>query len=196
MAFDPSYFHRYNVIDTCSVWNILASNTLYRAARNAGIEFLCTLFVIYECLNKPRKRITPCELTLQNTLKLARQKGEFKSYHLDIDDLQDVELLRNRKNLGMGELSSIALARKISQAFLSDDKKAIRLAEDVMSGVKPQTTSHLFGWLFFHRHLVDSDKDQIIDEQEQNERNLREQFENAYLEAMRCMIMNRKQKED
>ena len=54
MAIDPSSFHSVNVTDTCAVWNVLSSRTLYTAARLAGVVFVCTGFVVYECLFKPR----------------------------------------------------------------------------------------------------------------------------------------------
>jgi hypothetical protein len=55
MAVDPRSFHLYNVTDTCSVWNVLSSATLYQTARSAGCNFICTAYVVYECLLKLRQ---------------------------------------------------------------------------------------------------------------------------------------------
>ena len=61
MALDPSSFYKHNITDTCAVWNVLSSLLLYARAKSAGVVFICTRFVIYECLFKPRKLTTICE---------------------------------------------------------------------------------------------------------------------------------------
>jgi hypothetical protein len=117
------------------------------------------------------------------------QKNDFKSYPLDITDLQTIEILENRKRLGKGELSSIAFALKTRQAFLTDDQKARNLAKQVLQDKMSQTTPHLVGWLFFHSHLTDSDKSIVIREHTDMERPLARYFEDMYLEACRCRLM-------
>lgn len=164
MTIDPSEFQKYNVVDTCAVWNILSSRLLYIKANNAGCSFCCTFFVHYECLYKPRKIDKSEDSELKNRLKKAINNGKFKSYDLDLEDLQQIDILQKRKNLGKGELASIAFAKKTRQAFLTDDMKARKLAEQVMSRQFVQTTSHLVGWLFFENFLGDSDLKQILDE--------------------------------
>jgi predicted nucleic acid-binding protein len=189
MAIDPSRFYLHNIIDTCGVWNVLSSLTLYRQARIGGVNFICTGFVIYECLFKPRKSIHPCDLELCSRLHAAQQAADFKTYPLDIADLQTIEILENRKRLGKGELSSLAFALKTGQAFLTDDQKARKLAREVMRTSVTQTTPHLVGWLFFTRQLVDGEKDIIIREHEEMNRQLSNYFEEMYLEACRCRSM-------
>jgi len=164
---DPSTFYPYNVTDACSIWNILSSEKLYKAAISVDTKcyFCCTHFVYYECLVKARKNETPEELELQQRLISEQKKnGQFKDYHIDIEDLQEIDILKKRKNLDKGELSSIVFAKRTHQAFLTDEKDARSVAEQVMSEGMVQTTPHLFGWLFYRNGLIDSDKEQILRE--------------------------------
>ena len=189
MAIDPSNFQLYNISDTCAVWNVLSSRTLYGRAREAGVRFICTKFVIYECLFKPRKEVKATDEKLQSRLQAAQIESDFTSYPLDISDLQTVALLENRKRLGKGELSSIAFSLKTRQAFLTDDQKARRFSRDILHESATQTTPHLFGWLFFQNQLIDADKETILREHREMKRPLCKYFEQAYLEACRCRLM-------
>ncbi len=189
MQVDPSGFHLNNVADTCAVWNILSSRLLHSAACEAGCSFCYTYFVKYECLDKPRKNEREADTELKRRLRKALANDQFCAYHLDVEDLQEVEVLEKRRNLGKGELSSIAFAKKTRQAFMTDDQKARTLAYDVMKNLPVQTTPHLFGWLFFESRLVDSDKDQIIKQHTDMNRPLAECFEQMYREALRCRSM-------
>lgn len=189
MSIDPSSFHLHNITDTCGVWNVLSSRTLYSRARDAGVFFVCTRFVLYECLFKPRKTVKACDEELRSRFRAAQSESAFHIYPLDITDLQAIEVLENRKKLGKGELSSIAFALKTRQAFLTDDQKARRLAREVLQNSVTQTTPHLLGWLFFTTRLVDADKNTIIKEHLEMGRPLAEYFEQMYLEACRCRLM-------
>jgi hypothetical protein len=189
MAIDPSHFHTLNVVDTCAIWNVLSSKLLYHTALSAGCVFSCTAFVVYECLSKPRKAITPEDRELQRRLRTEQENGRFQHYHLDIDDLLEVEVLEQRKNLGKGELSSIAFAKRTQQAFHTDDTSARKLASQVMEERRVQTTPHLFGWLYFKHFLGDADKDAIIQEHESLQRPLRPYFEEMYGRALRYRLM-------
>lgn len=197
MAIDLSLFYKHNIVDTCAVWNVLSSQLLYSRAKHAGIVFISTKFVIYECLYKHRKQITECDSELQKRLMNAQANADFKSYQLDIDDLQTVEILKRRKQLGMGELSSLALALKTRQALLTDDQRARRLTQEVIRDMKDvvpnhpghQTTPHLVGWLFFCNHITDSEKDIIILQHGEMNRPLEKYFCEMYMEALRCRCM-------
>jgi hypothetical protein len=181
---NPSSFHKLNVVDTCAVWNILASRLLLTTAYSAGCSFCCTEFVYYECLYKQRGNPTPKSTKLQNRLKQEKQNGKFKKCQLDIEDLLDVELLQKRKNLGIGELSSIAYSKKTFQAFLTDDQGARNLAERIISHQMVQTTAHLLGWLFFINYLNDGDLQKIIDQHESFDGNLGQYFIDMYKRAL------------
>lgn len=195
---NPSQFYPYNVVDTCSIWNILSSKRLYEASISvvAKCNFCCTNFVYYECMLKPRGNRISEELELQKRLLAEREHREqFKDYHLDIEDLQEVEVLENRKNLGKGELTSIIFAKKTRQAFMTDDKGARELAEQVITDGKVQTTPHLLGWLFYQNILIDSDKAAIIEEhskfRKEKRGNLSEFFKDMYKRAYEYQLMNR-----
>lgn len=190
MSIDPSSFYLYNVTDTCAVWNVLSSQTLYSGARRAGVVFICTRFVVYECLYKPRTSPNQWDVELQNRFQRAQDDSSFKSYPLEIADLQTISLLENRKRLGKGELSALAFALKTSQAFLTDDQKARKFASEILSDSRTQTTPQLVGWLFFCNHLSDADKDALLREHQGMGRPLTEYFEQMYREACRCRLMS------
>lgn len=186
---DVSTFHLYNVTDTCSVWNVLSSAVLYAAAKRGRAEFICPLFVVYECLNKPRSSTSDADAELSERLQKAQASGAFQTYRLGIEDLQTISLLEQRKRLGKGELSAIALAQKIGQACLTDDQEARLLAESTLAAGKTQTTPHLVGWLFFERHLTDGDLNLIVVQHEAMDRPLAKYFKRIYDEACRCRLL-------
>jgi hypothetical protein len=158
----------------------------------AGCVFSCTRFVEYECLSKPRKNHNNKDIELQNALRKEQSNGHFQVYHLDINDLLEVEVLANRKRLGKGELSSIAFAKRTNQAFLTDDQKARKLAVDVMGFERVQTTPHLLGWLFYRTLLGDSDKDKIVSEHSSYNRPLGIFFEEVYQQARQFALIGRR----
>jgi hypothetical protein len=189
MRINVSQFHQYNVTDTCAVWNVLSSRVLYLTARSAGCVFCITQFVQYECLHKPRKASTHGPI-LQRRLQEEQLKGNFQAYTLTVEDLQDISILESRKRLSKGELSSIVFAKKISQAFLTDDQKARKLAEGLLDR-SVQTTPHLLGWLFFNGRLTDGDKKTIIDQHVGLAGTLSPHFEAVYCESLRCQLLQR-----
>jgi len=189
MAINPAEFYEHNIIDTCSIMNILSSDTLYRATKLTKACFYCTEFVVYECLYKPRKESVENDLELQKRLVSARNIGDFKSFQLDYEDLQVVDALGLRKKLGLGELSSLALAIKTRQAFLTDDQPARKFALTIPEVVAVQTVPHLISWLFFTRVLSDGEKDEILKEHEEMGGILSKYIVIAYNEALRCLLM-------
>ncbi|MBW2618962.1 MAG: hypothetical protein JRC92_08815 [Deltaproteobacteria bacterium] len=189
MSINPSSFNLYNVTDTCAVWNVLSSLKLYNGAREANVVFVCTRFVMYECLYKPRQKPTAYDNKLKSRLRTAQNKSAFETYSLDVADLQSIDLLENRKRLGKGELSSIAFALKIRQTFLTDDQKARKFACKILTQSGTQTTPHLLAWLFFTNRLTDIDKDIVIREHREMGRPLERFFEEVYIEAYRCRLL-------
>lgn len=182
-------FHRHNVADTCAVWNLMASRLFYHTAAAVGCGFCCTQFVVYECLYKRRSTPpAPHEQELRERFRCERDRRAILEYHIAIQDLQTVELLSNRKRISKGELSSIAFALQTSQAFLSDDKGAFRLALTELDAAMVQTTSHLFGWLFYQNYLADHQKEQVISELEAHGRNMRSHYEDAYKRALESRL--------
>lgn len=191
MPLDPSNFKLINVLDTCAVWNVLSSGVLYNAAIEAGCNFCITVFVHYECLLKPRKEIRNEDEELKSRLRKELDKDKIAVYNLEIEDLQEIAILEKRRNLGKGELSTIAFAKKINQAIMTDDKKARNLAEQVMERIFVQTTPHLFGWLFFSGYLLDYDRDKIINQHKDLNRPLEKFFNIMYERALEYRLMRK-----
>lgn len=191
MAIDIKSFNPLNVIDTCSIWNLLSSKLLYQASKNMRCLFCCTRFVTYECLHKPRKNPTDKELKLQERFRKEKENGCFKEYHIGLEDLQDIEILEKRQRLSKGELSSIVFAKRTNQAFLTDDQGARILASQIMDEKMVQTIPQLFGWLIFSGILCDLDKDIIIEEHNEFERPLAKYFNKAYEMALEAQLVER-----
>jgi len=187
MAIDPSKFHKINVADTCSVWNILSSRRLYAAAQEAKCEFCMTGFVLYECLVKPRTAPTAADLELRERLKQEQTKGKFAPHSCSIDDLQAIADLESRKRLGKGELSSIAFASRIRQAFITDDRKAKALSESVAQAIT-QTTPHMHSWLIFTNVLTDADHKLVLSQHIEMGGSLSPHLETAYGMALQCKL--------
>jgi hypothetical protein len=184
---DVSDFALINVADTCAVWNVLSAHVLCHLAHAQGCHVVITKYVEYECLHKPRKKRTKSDDELRRRLVRSRDEGRFGSQPLTVDDLQDVTLLQQRRSLGLGELASIAYAKKIGQSALTDDQRARRLAREV--GAREQTTPHLLGWLTFHGHVTEAVRDEIIRCHEEMERPLRRFFAEMFAEGMRCRAL-------
>jgi predicted nucleic acid-binding protein len=146
-----------------------------------------TSFVQYECLIKPRKSISPSEQKLMNRLDAEQSQGAFLSHSCSIEDLQEIELLEKRQNLGKGELSSIAFAKKIRQGFITDDRKALKFAKE-LGHPYAQTTPHLFSWLIFTGRLGDSDKDVVIDQHIKAGRDIAPHLQKAYEIALQFRL--------
>ncbi|HDS1819287.1 TPA: hypothetical protein QEM96_003976 [Pseudomonas putida] len=187
MAIDPSRFHKINVADTCSVWNILSSRRLYAGAQEARCEFCITGFVLYECLVKPRTSPTDADLELRERLKREQTRGKFASHSCSIDDLQAIADLESRRRLGKGELSSIAFANRIRQAFITDDLKARALSESVANSIT-QTTPHLHSWLIFNNTLTDADHQTVLSQHAEMGGSLATHLDTAYSMALQCKL--------
>lgn len=191
MNINPSAFLKYNVTDTCSVWNVLSSLLLFYRSKTAGVSYVCSGYVMYECLIKTRSVITEVDEKLQARLRDAQgQQKEFITFQLTIEDLQNIEVLEKRNRLGKGELSSIILARKMRLAFLTDDQKARSLGQDILPREMTQTTPHLLSWLFFNNYLSDVEISTVKEQHEEMMRPLGKYFDEAYREACRCRSMS------
>lgn len=188
MNIDVSRFHLLNVSDTCAVWNVLSSITLYQCASQAHIHFICPSFVIYECLHKPRVDNSPAHMELRRRLDQARSQSKFQTCELSVDDLQTIQFLEQRKRLGKGELSAIALAHKIGHACLTDDQKARGLGSDILGTERVQTTPHLLGWLVYEMKIGDGDINTIVSEHREMNRPLAKYFQEVHIEACRCRL--------
>jgi hypothetical protein len=188
MTGNVAQFEKLNVADTCSLWNILASKLLSSTADAVGVKLCSTTFVRYECLHKPGPpRAERAEL--QKRLNTKIDNGSIQCHPIEIEDLQELEILQNRKRLSVGELSVIIFARKTRQAVLTDDIGAQKLARQELGAALVQSTPHLFAWLYFNSRMNDADKDQIVADLKSLGRNLHPHLDEYHTEAQRCRVM-------
>jgi hypothetical protein len=185
MAINPAEFHLLNVADTCSVWNILSSKTLYAAAKTAGCAFCITDVVRYELLVKPRSHPKASDAELRKRLSVEQALGGFPSHSCSMEDLRVFSALEQRKKLGKGELSSIAFAMRIRQAVITDDVKAAKLARESGHNLT-QTTPHLLAWLDFHGALTASEKQDVLTQHTALNGSLAAPFARAMEMASQC----------
>lgn len=122
-------------------------------------------------------------------MKTKLADGSITAHPIDLEDLQQVEVVRNRKKLSIGELSVLVFAGKTLQAMLTDDKGAQKLALTHLSADAIQNTPHLVAWLYFESLLGDADVAQVKAELAALARNLNPHFDRFYLEAQRCRVI-------
>jgi hypothetical protein len=190
MHFDMSQVARLNVIDCCALWNLISSELLFHTARRDKFFFCITHFVFYEALLKRRSNSNESERQLVLRLKKALDRKDVNTYHLSIEDLQEVDILEKRRRLGKGELSSIAFAKRTRQAFMTDDRKALKLANEILGDSMVQTTPRLVGWLCYTGELTDSHISEIVAQHTSMERPLKPYFEEMYKKAMERRLMD------
>lgn len=171
--------------------NVLSSKTLHAACCRHGLQFVLTKYCLYECLDKPRKVDRPGDIEIRRRLQEARSRGFFMDHDLSIEDLQEAALMRLRRRVGAGELSTIALAKRFGIGIQTDDDRAEGLAVEVLSLEKVQTTPHVLGWLFFCGHLLDHELSTIVEEHVSVGRNISERFREAHMEACRARMLSR-----
>ncbi|MGE5504146.1 MAG: hypothetical protein ACM31L_06955 [Actinomycetota bacterium] len=151
-------------IDTCSVWNILCSRTLTLAMKRQNRHFVLAEYVRYECLSKPRRTITAADQVMRSTLEAEIKAGQhFSTYSVGVEDLRD--LLANvgsLRNFHRGEVAALALARKLGNGFMTDDRTARMVGERALGHSRVRTTPHLVGWLLYIGQLGDGDIRPIV----------------------------------
>ena len=191
MRIDITTCNKVNVADTCAMWNILSSQVLYSVLDEQSFTFCCTQFVVYECLYRSRATITAAEEAMKKRFGKLIDTKKVSSHQLTIEDLQDDDILANRKSLGRGELSSIAFAKKTQLYFLTDDQKARKIAESILGSGKVQTTPQLFGWLLYEGYLTDGDLEPIIEEHNISGRPLESYLREVHAESWRIKLLTR-----
>ena len=193
MALDPSKFHHMLVTDTCAVWNMLSSQKLFRSACSSRLYFCITPMVLYECLHKPRKTVTPEQTELIRRFRGARAENMFATQACELDDL----LVVSRKapvGLGSGELSCIATAYKLTTLGVMTDERQARLYAEQFLYLIVETTPKLYAWLHYNRHLSDGDHGEVVAEHEKYERRPLTKFLNeAYEAALQHRLITQEQ---
>lgn len=161
-------FPMMSAIDTCSVWNILCSQKLAQAAKSGKRHFILAEYVLYECLTKPRKGNSTFEKDLQQRLrKELEDSSHFSSHNLTVEDLQTVSRhIGALRRFDRGELAALAVAHKLRNGFITDDRTARMVGESTIGKPSVRTTPHLVGWLVYSGQLSDSDIPTIIADNE------------------------------
>lgn len=191
MTIDVRSFQKLNVADTCSLWNLLSSDTLRRAAFGVGCSFCITEYVSYECLVKGNSTLDAHRLELRRKLATAISNNQIRVHSISLEDLLEVEFLESRQRLGRGELTTIAFAKTTGQSAFSDDKKARSLAMAVLGPRGGQWTAQLLGWLCYTDYLVDHECQAVADELAAFGRSMSPHLENAYRSALHAKLMDR-----
>lgn len=189
MAIDYTSCLKSNVIDTCSIWNILSSRIFYAVLQEQQFDFCITKFVEYECLYRERTNPNVKELELKARFEKELRKNKFPCHKLSIEDLQHEDILNSRGRFGKGELSSIAFAKKTGIAFLTDDQGARKRGGEVLGKIRVQTCPLLFGWTLLKGFMIEKDHHDIIREHISFERPLEKHFRKAHEEAMRIKYL-------
>jgi hypothetical protein len=191
MNFDVSKFYLHNAIDSCAIWHLISSKLFYSLVDNAKVTLCCTDYVQYECLFKIRKDPQKSDIELQKYLESLIEADKIKCVSLTLAELQDMEVLSKRKNLGKGELSLLAYIKNKPLAFLSDDDNACKFARQEAKLNFIQTIPHLLGWLTYNEKISESDKDTIISQHTSYGGTFVKRFQKAYDEGCRCRQMSK-----
>jgi len=189
MNIDITNCNKVNIIDSCSLWNMLSSLIVYSVVLDNKFSFSITKFVEYECLYKPRSIPNNKDKELQSKLSAEIKNGKITCHNLAIEDLQDDVILKHRSSIGIGELSSIAFAKKVSISFLTDDQKARKLGVEILGKNSVQTTPLVLGWLFYSNLLSDRDIDEIVKSHKEYNRPLEKYFREVHKESLRLKYL-------
>lgn len=108
----PGKFISVNVTDTCAIWHLVGSPTLFRAARQVTVSFVITSTVFYECFVKSRsRRPTAQREEMRKRLRTYIDQGQVSRMNLGIDALQDMIFLARQRGCDkrLGQANSPAL---------------------------------------------------------------------------------------
>ena len=183
----PESFRLVNVTDTCAIWNLVGSMTLFNTARRVKVSFVITNTVFYECFIKSKGQAPSAEhQNLRDRLRMHIRQDNVSRIDLTIDDLQDLITLARQhgfdKRLGHGEISCAALARRLRTAVLTDNKRDFVAVKELADG-NLQTTPRLLGWLYLDSHLTDPDVASVLAEHRESGGRMSCVYEQAYREA-------------
>lgn len=185
MIADYTSFVRFNVVDSCSILNVVSSGTLYAATATAGCALSITEFVFYEsCIKKINRQLPANAETIRSKVSELVRTGELVRVSIDLADLQDPRVAGKTSRHSMGELSTMIFAKKAGLAFMSDDGKAQRLAKSIEPSPPVQTTPHLLGWLVYTKTIDQNTAELCVREHRANGRDLEKQLTQCITEAI------------
>ncbi|MBF0602460.1 MAG: hypothetical protein HQL07_02060 [Nitrospirae bacterium] len=189
---DVTTFPLASTIDTCSIWFMLASHTLTRAAKAKNLNFIVSGFVRYESLESYHPAPGTPQHRMQDIFRSLLEKGDqFSQHELNVNDLREVARLNGIKHLGKGELTSIVLAMKMRLGFMTDDKGGKKLARSLSHQIEVRTTPLLLGWLVYTGAMGDSEASNAIKEHDavHGSNGLKSYLQNCYDSGMHYRLI-------
>lgn len=188
MSKEITNYNKDNVIDTCSIWNIIYSKKFYGISTSYLNSFVMTDYVKYETLGKKWTHNIDKETELKGFLKKEISNRRFNLYNITIEELQDPLIAKSRKNLGKGELSCIAFAKSKSISIITDDQGARKHAKDILGEDRVRTIPHLLGFLVFNDYLFDSDVCVILSDHKEYSSDIIVFLESCYKLALQLKL--------
>lgn len=159
---DIKQYPKCNIIDSCSVNNIFCSEYFMRATLYSNFEFCTTPTIENELFSVTDYTFFSKENhdKLQQRYNEQKVNDKVKCISITIDDLMQLGELS--PSLHQGEISCIALARKINLPIITDDKKALRESRRLLgSEEKAHNTPHLFGHLYYNKVVTDNEANKL-----------------------------------
>lgn len=184
---------RFVAVDACSLQNICASRTFLNKSINAGFEYNIPEYALYEAVYKPLRQ--PNELISMKRAFILEQieQGRIHLAKLTLDDLQEMlTLMSNKPNLGKGELVCIVYSKNKPLAVLTDDKAARNYSKKILGEDKAFETAEVFANMVFNHILTDGESMDIINEEKQSNSNMDKPYLEAYKQALRGAMFEKK----
>lgn len=186
-------FNKDNVIDTCSIWNLLYSTKLYGISLEYFNSIVITDYVRYEALlkvwNGMKKKAFESEL--KKRLAKELKNNNIIVYNISVEELQDPQVLKDRKKFGKGEISCIVFAKNKNISFITDDQGARKYSKTILGNNRVRTIPHLVGFLFFISLISDSDISEIIIDHKRFKSDIVEYIKTCYETSMKLKINSR-----
>ncbi|SCZ80482.1 type II toxin-antitoxin system VapC family toxin [Acidaminobacter hydrogenoformans] len=189
---DIKNFNKNSVIDSCSVINVVSSETLFQSAKIEKCKFIITTYIEYELLKKSRgykdKDHEIRAFELDKRIEQAIETGEILKYSLDISDLLDPLVNEHKRGKSRGELTAIILAKKFNVGLFTDDKKAQKIASDSLGVNRVESLYSLIGWLTWSGLLNDAEKESIITQHKYYFRDVSKCVEKGFVDGLMARL--------
>jgi hypothetical protein len=114
--------------------------------------------------------------------------GNIQWHSIDIEDLQEFEILRNRKRVSPGELSDYFCTENPAGSAYRRYWRSKARAPGTRRSDGAKYASSL-AWLYFNSNMCDLDKDQIVTDLKPFGRSLQPHLDEYHAEAPRCRAL-------
>jgi len=185
--------YKFMTVDACSVQNLCASTTFLNKSIEAGYEYNIPEYVLYEAAHKPLRQVNQLVERQREVIRRQIKNGRIRIAKLTIDDLQEMLALRNEKpNLGKGELACIVYAKNKPIAVLTDDKAARNYSKRILGENKAYETAEIVANMVYNHIITDGECMDIINEEKQSNSNMDKPYFEAYSQALRGAMYEKK----